>query len=220
MTGTPPAQPSPAPSPPAAAPGPPGAAGGPTGLRHGTVQVVPSDPRWPLAYARLAADLAPALGGLATAVEHVGSTSVPGLPAKPIIDIAVLLAPGADARLLHAAVGPLGYAFQGDTGDKGGLLYVLEDAALPDHAVAHLHGINAGDPQWDRYLTLRDLLRADPSARDKYAALKRVLAVRYRNDRPGYTEAKSDFIIRLLTTAAERAEREVSGSVTEPAAKP
>lgn len=171
----------------------------PLGLRHGTVKVVPSDPRWPRTYARLAAGLTAALGGLARAVEHVGSTSVPGLPAKPIIDIAVLLVPGADADRLAKALAPLGYDFVGDTGDRGGLLFVLE--SRPGHVLAHLHAIADGDEQWRRYLELRDLLRTDPAARAGYAELKHGLAARYGQDRAGYTDAKTDFIGGLLDRA-------------------
>ncbi|GAB2834653.1 GrpB family protein [Actinocorallia aurea] len=170
----------------------------PLGLRHGTVKVVPSDPRWPQTYTLLAADLAAALGGLASDLEHVGSTSVPGLPAKPIIDIAALLVPGADPGAVAEAVAPLGYGYRGDTGDRGGLLFVLEPSGAPDHALAHLHGIVPGDVQWERYLELRDLLRKDEEARDAYAGLKHELAARHGDDRTGYTDAKSAFIDGLL----------------------
>ncbi|MDX6742750.1 GrpB family protein [Actinocorallia sp. A-T 12471] len=172
----------------------------PLGLRHGTVKVVPSDPRWPHTYARLAADLTAALGDLASDLEHVGSTSVPGLPAKPIIDIAALLAPDAAPAAVAEAVAPLGYGYRGDTKDQGGLLFVLEPAETPDLALAHLHGIPPGDPQWTRYLELRDLLRSNPAARDAYSRLKHDLATRHTNNRTAYTNAKSTFITTLLTT--------------------
>jgi GrpB-like predicted nucleotidyltransferase (UPF0157 family) len=107
------------------------------GLTYGQVRLVPSDPRWPAAFQRLAAELRAALGDLATAVEHVGSTAVPGLAAKPILDLVVGLAPGTNPDRVTATLAPLGYQFRGDKGDQGGLLLVLEDR--PAHRVAHLH---------------------------------------------------------------------------------
>jgi GrpB protein len=74
------------------------------GLAYGRVRLVDSDPRWPGAFRRLAAELRATLGELAVAVEHIGSTAVPGLAAKPILDVAIGLAPGADpaARAVYA----------------------------------------------------------------------------------------------------------------------
>src|SRR5574341_567856 len=107
------------------------------GLARGTVRLVNGDPGWPGAFQRLAARLRPALGPLAVAIEHVGSTAVPGLAAKPILDIAVGLAPDADPGQFVARLAPLGWIFRGDNADSG-LLFVLEDR--PAHRVAHLHG--------------------------------------------------------------------------------
>ncbi len=100
------------------------------GLIKGSVRVMDSQPGWSKVYEQLASALRPALGVLATAIEHVGSTSVPGLPAKPIVDIAVGLA--ADARLVDVvdAVTALGYEFRGDKGEDVGWLFVLETRPL------------------------------------------------------------------------------------------
>jgi GrpB-like predicted nucleotidyltransferase (UPF0157 family) len=129
------------------------------GLTYGQIRLLPSDPGWPRAFQRLAAELRATLGQVAVAVEHVGSTAVPGLPAKPILDVAIGLAPGADPDRVITALRPLGYQFRGDKGDEGGLLLVLKDR--PAHRTAHLHLVHHGDVQWRRYLALRDRLRAD-----------------------------------------------------------
>jgi GrpB-like predicted nucleotidyltransferase (UPF0157 family) len=165
------------------------------GLSYGQVRLVPSDPRWPAAFQRLAAELRAALGEEAVAVEHVGSTAVPGLAAKPILDLAVGLAPGADPDRAVAKLAPLGWEFRGDKGTEGGLLLVLEDR--PAHRVAHLHVVGHGDARWRRYLALRDRLRADPAARAAYARLKQRLAARFAGDRRAYTAAKAAFIAQL-----------------------
>ena len=104
------------------------------GLTYGQVRLVDSDPGWPAAMERLVAELRGALGERAVAVEHVGSTAVPGLVAKPILDLAVGLAPTTDPDQAVPAIERLGYQFRGDKGDSGGLLFVLEDR--PAHRIA------------------------------------------------------------------------------------
>jgi GrpB-like predicted nucleotidyltransferase (UPF0157 family) len=161
-------------------------------------------------------------------VEHVGSTAVPGLAAKPILDVVVGLAPGADPDRVIAALEPLGYQFRGDKGTEGGVLLVLEDR--PAHRVAHLHLVGHGDAQWRRYLALRDRLRGDPATRAAYARLKERLAARFSGDRRAYTAAKAAFIARLLfehdatphgssSRAVADARPSISGGAT-PAATP
>jgi GrpB-like predicted nucleotidyltransferase (UPF0157 family) len=166
------------------------------GLTYGTVRLAPSNPQWPEAFQRLAAELRAALGEAAAAVEHVGSTAVPGLAAKPILDVVIGLAPDTDPDRVIATLERLGYQYRGDKGEEGGLLLVLEDR--PAHRVAHLHLVGHGDALWRRYLTLRDRLRSDPAAKAAYAGLKDHLAARYSEDRRAYTAAKAAFIARLL----------------------
>jgi GrpB-like predicted nucleotidyltransferase (UPF0157 family) len=166
------------------------------GLTYGQVRLAPSDPGWPRAFQRLAAELRATLGQAAVAIEHVDSTAVPGLPAKPILDIAIGLAPGTDPDWVITALQPLDYRSRGDKGGEGGLLLVLEDR--PAHRIAHLHLVRHGDAQWRRYLALRDRLRADPAARTAYGQLKDRLAARFAGDRRAYTAAKAAFIAQLL----------------------
>ncbi|TDD80479.1 GrpB family protein [Actinomadura rubrisoli] len=167
------------------------------GLAKGAVRVMDSQPGWSEVYEQLASALRPALGVLATAVEHVGSTSVPGLPAKPIVDIAVGLA--ANARLVDVvdAVTALGYEFRGDGGEEIGWLFVLETRPL--FRVAHVHAVRHGGPQWREYLKFRDRLRSDPAAHHAYAQLKRQLAAVYADDRQAYTAAKTSLVRDLLS---------------------
>lgn len=148
-----------------------------------------------MAFDRLARRLESALGELAIAVEHVGSTAVPGLAAKPILDVAVGLAPGTCTENVMVALEPLGLIHRGDKGDSGGVLFVMEDK--PEHRLAHIHVVGYGDGQWRRYLRVRDRLRADPDARAAYAALKQDLAERFPDDRASYTAGKDSFLATL-----------------------
>ena len=168
------------------------------GLKRGIVSVVEYDPGWaPLAIERCRA-VRDACGDLLADVQHVGSTAVPGLPAKPILDIAAgsvgtgaML--GIIGRLTH-----LGYIYRGDQGDAGGHLFALESP--PDLRTVHLHVVEHGSPQWRDYLRFRDLLRDSPALRKRYAELKQDLAKRHPNDREAYTDSKAGFIREVLQT--------------------
>ena len=161
------------------------------GLTKAQVRLAEADPRWPAAYEYLAAVLRAALGDSATAIMHVGSTAVPDLPAKPILDIAVRLAPHAEAEHVIGVCEAQGYEFRGDHGDEGGLLFVLEDR--PSRRLAHVHCVHNDDSQWQRYLAVRDRLCSDPAMRDTYAALKRELEDQHPSDRAAYTSGKASF---------------------------
>lgn len=182
------------------------------GLKRGTVRLVDSQAVWPAVFERLAADIRLTLRDLALGIEHVGSTAVPGLKAKPIIDIAIRLAPDAHVEAIMDRLGSLKYTFVADLGDSGGLAFFLNRNPMhgivsvhisrDEEVFAHLHVVGYEDPQWERYLIVRDALRADPALRDEYATLKGELSTRFAENRTAYTDGKAPFMTRLL---AERA---------------
>lgn len=166
------------------------------GLPYGHVRLA-TDPEaeWPQAYDRIAATVRESLP--AAGVEHVGSTAVPGMTAKPIIDIAVGMRPGGTAVAeLRAGLEPCGFVYRGDAGSRGGILFVLE--TTPWYRIAHLHVVTHGDESWARYLAFRDRLQRDPGARDAYVTLKRSLAERFPGDRAAYTAGKDRFVSATL----------------------
>jgi GrpB-like predicted nucleotidyltransferase (UPF0157 family) len=158
------------------------------------VVIVDYDPRWPATFASLADRLAAALGSLAVGIEHVGSTAVPGLAAKPIIDLDVVIASRADLPAVIDRLRLLGYDHEGDLGVPGRDAF----ASPPGGPSHHLYVCPAGSPALARHLALRDRLRADPEAAGAYGDLKRSLAARFGHDRAAYTDAKSAFIEALL----------------------
>jgi GrpB-like predicted nucleotidyltransferase (UPF0157 family) len=158
------------------------------------VVVVDYDPSWPTTFRRLRDRLAATLGPLAVAIEHVGSTAVPGLAAKPIIDLDVVIADRTDLSAVIRRLRPLGYHHEGDLGVPGREAFTTP-AGAPPH---HLYVCAVGTPALDRHLAFRDALRADAAAADAYGDLKRTLAARLRQDRGAYTEAKSAFIEQVL----------------------
>ncbi len=153
------------------------------------------DPGWPLLFLRVAEPIRSALGEIVVAVEHAGSTAVPGLAAKPILDIDVVVRSPDDVPVAIERLGRLGYRHQGDLGVTG------RDAfeAPPAAPTQHLYVVVEGSRPHRDHLRWRDLLRANPSrlARD-YAELKIALAEQYGSDRVGYTNAKTEFIQRAL----------------------
>lgn len=167
----------------------------PIGLKRDSVRLSAYNPEWSGAFEIQAADIRRALGHLAADVQHVGSTAVPGLPAKPILDIAVAVTshenvPEAARRLSAAGFIDRGAARAGDGG------YLLVKDREPNVRLSHVHIVELADPQWRGYLDFRDALRANARLRDEYAELKRSLAERYPTDREGYTAGKREFIQR------------------------
>lgn len=154
------------------------------------------DPNWPRLFLREKRRIRGALGPRAIRLEHVGSTSVPGLPAKPILDILLVVAESSDESSYVPALAAQGYLLRIREPDwhqhrllKG-----------PDTNV-NLHVFSAGSVEIDRMLTFRDLLRTNPAARERYAATKRDLARRTWKYVQNYADAKSEVVETLLASA-------------------
>ena len=160
------------------------------------VELVAYDPDWPRQFAaeaeRLRGVLDPAqvLG-----IEHFGSTAVPGLVAKPIIDI--LIAVPSLTRAKAEAIAPilsLGYVYWGDNPKQDRMFFVK---GMPPYGTRRTHHVHITEPDgemWQRRLAFRDYLRAHPDEAARYAALKHDLARRHAADREAYTDAKADYV--------------------------
>ncbi|HOQ29247.1 MAG TPA: GrpB family protein [Armatimonadota bacterium] len=172
------------------------------GLKRHTVRIVDYDPAWAARYREEARVIRSALDALAVDVQHVGSTAVPGLMAKPILDIAVAVeALEAIPEVVRRLVAT-GYIDRGDAGRNGG--YLLARESEPEVRVVHTHLVCRDDDQWRNYLAFRDLLRGDPEIRAGYARLKRELAARFPNDRRNYTAGKEAFVRSALIQALSK----------------
>ena len=160
------------------------------------------DPAWPGRYARERDLVAAALGALAVGIEHIGSTSIPGLGAKRVIDVLVGLRrmQAVDESLQRLA--RVGYEYV-DTYDEGRRVSLAKGDARSLHE--HLHLVAHGSPQWEDPLLFRDFLRAHPDVAAAYGDVKRELARRIRAEGGDYVEAKGPFIRSVLARA--RAER-------------
>jgi len=168
------------------------------------VEIAEFDPAWPGAYERERAAILAALGDLVFAVEHVGSTSVPGLGAKPIIDIMIGLRDLADHARCVAPLDGLGYEYRGDGGIPGRHYFRKKLAVgLRTH---HIHMVERESDFWRRHVLFRDYLRGHPDEASAYQRLKVRLAAQFRDDRLAYTEAKSEFIEAALAKARGNAQ--------------
>jgi len=161
------------------------------------VVVVDYDPRWPATFQILRSPLAEALGSLAAAIEHMGSTAVPGLAAKPVIDIDVLLKSASDLPLVIQRLASIGYVHRGDLGVAGREAFYAPPGS-PQH---HLYVCPPESREYRRHLALRDFLRTHSAEAENYGKLKHSLAARFRNDRIAYNEGKSEFVEALLRRA-------------------
>ncbi len=159
------------------------------------VAVVEYDPSWPAQFEAERALLEPILASwLAGPIQHVGSTAVPGLPAKPVIDI---MAPVPSLEAARPAIGAVAAAGYCHFPYKAETMHWFCKPS-PSHRTHHLHLVPFQSLAWIQRLAFRDALRRDPGLAAQYAALKRDLAVRFRLDREAYTAAKAPFIRQVL----------------------
>jgi len=168
------------------------------GVPRSEVRLASHDPRWLDCYTAAANDLKECLGNRLIAIEHVGSTAVPGLDAKPIIDIMVGVASLDLAPDLMANLEQLGYEHQPADTVAGRVFFSKGPESGRTH---HLSVCQVGSDFWLRQTAFRDALRADSLLRQQYAALKQQLAQRYPRDRIAYTSAKGPFIHTVMAQA-------------------
>lgn len=166
--------------------------------REAPVLLVDYDPAWPAAFAREREALALVLGEWLTgSIEHIGSTAVPGLRAKPVLDIM------AGVESLEASLPAIQSVSRLDYVHYPYRAEVMHWFCKPSpaHRTHHLHLVPFESTLWSERLLFRDVLRRDRALAAEYAELKTLLAHRYRNDREAYTDAKSAFVVRVLTGA-------------------
>lgn len=172
---------------------------GPSGTPRASgvsIELAAYDPRWPATFETLATPIRDALGDVAIMLEHVGSTSVPGLAAKPILDMLLVVADSRREGCYTPALTSLGF------------LLHLREPAWHEHRLfklrapaVNLHVFSTGCVEIARMLTFRDHLREYPDARESYEAVKRELATREWRRVQDYADAKSEIVERILIQA-------------------
>ena len=169
-------------------------------MEKAPIIIVEYDPLWPILYEKEKAAILPAIGEFVLGIEHMGSTAVPGLPAKPLIDICIGLRQIDDAMKCVEPLKKLGYEYVPEY-EK-----VLAERRYfrkgpPGQRTYHLHMWKMNSEGWKSHLLFRNVLRTQPEVAREYLALKKKLAEKYGHDRPAYSDAKSEFVKSVLAKA-------------------
>ena len=159
------------------------------------IVVVPYDEKWKLCFEEIAKEVSAALGELALSIEHVGSTSVEGLAAKPIIDIDVVIEDESKLQAVIDALAKIGYQHEGDLGIPGREAFGYEGKThLMEH---HLYVCPKNSPELKRHLSFRDYLRSHPEAVLEYSNIKKEAAHLFPHDIDGYINHKGTLIEKI-----------------------
>ena len=148
---------------------------------------------WPARYEREKALIADAMGEALIAIEHIGSTAVPGLEAKPIIDVAIRIDSLAAIPGVSRSLVGIGYKDCGEFGLSGRHFFTKGEPRA-----VHVHVVDSATDHWERWLAFRDALRSDPATAANYSELKRELVEKFSKERLKYTDGKTDFITGIL----------------------
>jgi GrpB-like predicted nucleotidyltransferase (UPF0157 family) len=173
---------------------------------NGQRLVVPYDPAWPEQFAIIRATIQRWLAGTYYSFEHVGSTAVPGMVAKPVIDIDIVI-PAENWEGVKIGLESLGYVHKDDQGIEGREAFELRDEGLKSVLAAHhLYVCAAGSPELKRHLAFRDYLIAHPEAAQRLSEHKLALAARHGGDREAYIEGKAAMVEEILAEALKEAD--------------
>ena len=160
------------------------------------IEVVPYDPNWKEEFQKLKHMLEGILGNIPIAIEHVGSTSVEGLAAKPVIDLAVVIESYFDLPKVIELLCEHGFEHRGDQGVEG--REAFRRNIKDEFMTYHLYVCPKNGKGFLEQMAFRDYLRENEAARNEYAKLKYRLAKEYRNDREAYCDNKTDFVTGIL----------------------
>ena len=180
-----------------------------------TIEVVEYDPAWEMAFTQEVGKLLKVFGESLIAIHHIGSTSIPGLSAKPVIDMLVVLRETETIDRFSAAMRGLGYRVRGECldaeipGTPGRFYFTKDD---PERRTHHVHVYAVDHPEIVDKLAFRDYLRTHPQRAAQYGAIKRHLAVEHRHDNIGYMRGKDAYIKSVLDEARHWLSRAPSGA--------
>jgi GrpB-like predicted nucleotidyltransferase (UPF0157 family) len=163
-----------------------------------TLQVVDYDSNWPRIFLQLKDWIWPSVSDVAIAIEHVGSTSVPGMAAKPVIDMDIVTASRTELPAILLRLGRLGYRHRGDLGIEDREAFIAPENQ-PFH---HLYVCVQNSLALKNHIAVRDYLRTHLSDAVAYSTVKKGLAEQFGSERARYVEAKTDFILSILERCA------------------
>lgn len=173
------------------------------GLERGVVRLISYTPEWKRLFEAEKMRLDDVVGKYILDIQHVGSTSIPGMVAKPIIDIAVAVEEFETARVCIQPIEQLGYTYRGELGIPKRHYFVFGDPGY-----FHLHMNEISSTEWENQVLFRDILIRDRELARNYATLKMYLAERYPQDRDAYLLGKAPFIEMVLKKARQNGDRD------------
>ncbi len=174
------------------------------GLEKGIVRLEAYSPKWKMLFdeekQRILREFGKDVSYLKVLrdLQHIGSTAIPGIVAKPILDIGLAVSSFRKGYLLVLPLEELGYEFMGENGVPNRLYF---NFGFP--TTAHLHLFELGSPEWQAHILFRDYLLNHPQAAQQYEQLKQDLAVRFRTERDKYTDGKAEFIHGIVELARQ-----------------
>ncbi len=162
-------------------------------IHNHPIELVPYDPQWPAQFEKEAAQLLPILEDHLVEIHHIGSTSIPGLMAKPLIDMMPVVYDLNKVDGINEEMEAMEYICMGELGIPGRRFFCKS----LEKRTHNVHVFQQGDPNVDRHLKFRDVLRQHPELSEEYAQLKMELAKANQDDRRAYTDGKTEFIRRV-----------------------
>ena len=165
----------------------------PLGLKRGELRVSPYREEWKNLFEIEKRDIEKAIGDYIEDIQHVGSTSIPGMPAKPILDIAIAVKDFEEARVCIEPLSKMGYTFKGENGIPRRHYFLKGEPCTH-----HIHLLEKTSEEWEKLILFRDYLRSNQKTAEEYKKLKRDLSEKLRGDRKAYQAAKSDFVAAVI----------------------
>jgi GrpB-like predicted nucleotidyltransferase (UPF0157 family) len=165
------------------------------GLKRGSVHLVPYNPQWVTAFKLERQALTEAIGKYVLEIEHIGSTSIPGIVSKPLIDIGIAIEHYEFGYCCVQPLQTLAYEYRGEYGIPGRHFFVKGASSLSTH---HIQMFERSNPAWSNYLLFRNYLRGNPDVAHQYSEIKTELSAKFADNRIAYQEAKGIFVNKVL----------------------
>lgn len=169
------------------------------GLPKGVVELCPYTSEWQGLFEEEQKLLRDCVGNYVLDIQHIGSTSIPGMIAKPILDIGIAVSNFEEARVCIAPIEQLGYEYRGENGIPRRHYFVKGTPRTH-----HIHMLEIGSAEWRIHLFFRDYLRQNPEVAAEYADIKKRLAYQFENERKAYTDGKAAFVQRVIQLLDKR----------------
>ncbi len=171
------------------------------GLKRGKVQLKQYNPKWEELFKQESMLISSAISNFLLDIQHVGSTAIPKIVAKPIIDMAGAINSVENIDKIIVPMYGIGYTYRGEQGIPGRHLFVKGDE---DRRTHHFHVMQTDHHEWKDQILFRDFMREHPQEAKQYSEFKQKLFIQYGNDRGKYTDSKTDFIQTMLEKAKKK----------------